>query len=59
MRACRTPRGGLERLPLHCPELRGWVLPDWVNSAFWAIIIAGAFPVFFLTVARGSRCECL
>lgn len=46
------PREGLlERLALHRPELRAWALYDWANSAFWAIVIAGAFPVFFRSVA--------
>ena len=41
----------LERLALHRPELRAWALYDWANSAFWAIVIASAFPVFFRSVA--------
>ena len=46
----------LERLALHRPELRAWALYDWANSAFWAIVIAGAFPVFFKSVAaRGDE----
>ncbi len=47
----QSKEGWLERLALHRPELRGWALYDWANSAFWAIVIAGAFPVFFRSVA--------
>jgi len=44
----------LERLALHRPELRAWALYDWANSAFWAIMIASVFPIFFEQVAAAG-----
>jgi len=43
----------LERLSLHRPELRAWVLYDWANSAFWATVIQ-IFPIYYLTVASAG-----
>lgn len=40
----------LERLALHRPELRGWALYDWANSAFFTVVITAVFPIFFLSV---------
>ena len=53
----RSGREGLlERLALHRPELRAWALYDWANSAFWAVVIASVFPIYFKTVAaEGSE----
>ena len=46
----------LERLALHRPELRAWALYDWANSAFWAVVIASVFPLYFKSVAaEGSE----
>jgi len=51
-----APERWLERLALHRPELRGWALYDWANSAFWAVIIASVFPIFYRSVAcEGSE----
>jgi UMF1 family MFS transporter len=41
------PPGLLERLGLHRPELRAWVMYDWANSAFMTTVITAVFPVFF------------
>jgi UMF1 family MFS transporter len=44
----------LERLGLHRPELRAWVLYDWANSAFMTTVIAAVFPIYFQTVAAAD-----
>jgi UMF1 family MFS transporter len=41
----------LERLGLHRPELRAWVLYDWANSAMVVVIITAVFPIYFSSVA--------
>jgi MFS transporter, UMF1 family len=41
----------IERLGLHRPELRAWVLYDWANSAVMTTIIAAVFPIYFYRVA--------
>ena len=43
-----------EKLGLHRPELRAWVLYDWANSAVITTIIAAIFPIYFYRVA-GAR----
>ncbi len=43
--------GLLERLGLHRPGLRAWVLYDWANSAMITIIVTAVFPIFFAQVA--------
>jgi UMF1 family MFS transporter len=40
----------LERLGLHRPALRAWVLYDWANSAVVTTIIAAIFPIYFYNV---------
>ena len=44
----------LERLGLHRPELRAWVMYDWANSAFIATIVTAVFPIYFSTVAAAD-----
>ena len=44
----------LERVCLHRPELRAWVMYDWANSAFMATIVAAVFPIYFSTVAAAD-----
>lgn len=44
----------LERLGLHRPELRGWTLYDWANSAFVTVIITAVFPPYFQWVAASE-----
>jgi len=44
----------LARLGLHSPELRAWAMYDWANSAFLTTIIAGVFPIFFLSEAAAT-----
>ncbi len=44
----------LERLGLHRPELRAWVMYDWANSAFMTTIVTAVFPIYFSTVAAAD-----
>ena len=44
----------LERLSLHRPELRAWVMYDWANSAFMTTIVAAVFPIYFNVVAAAN-----
>jgi UMF1 family MFS transporter len=44
----------LERVALHRPELRGWALYDWANSAFMTTVVAAVFPIYFSTVAAAE-----
>ncbi len=44
----------LERLGLHRPELRAWVLYDWANSAFFTTIISAVFPIYYQQVAAAD-----
>ncbi len=46
----------LRRFALDSPEKRAWALYDWANSAFWAVVIASVFPLYFKNVAaEGSE----
>jgi UMF1 family MFS transporter len=38
----------LERLALDQPQMRGWAMYDWANSAFMTTIITAVFPLYFL-----------
>lgn len=51
-----APRAGrlLQRLGLHRPELRAWVLYDWANSAMVTVIVTTVFPVYFRAVAAAD-----
>jgi UMF1 family MFS transporter len=42
---------GLERLGLHRPDLRAWVLYDCANSAAVTTIVTAVFPIYFAAVA--------
>ena len=44
----------LTRLGLHRPELRGWAMYDWANSAFQSTVITAVFPDFFASVAAAD-----
>ncbi|MFT5283996.1 MAG: UMF1 family MFS transporter [Planctomycetota bacterium] len=44
----------LEKLGLHRPELRAWVLYDWANSALITTVIAAIYPVYFVKVAAAG-----
>jgi UMF1 family MFS transporter len=44
----------LERVGLHRPELRAWVMYDWANSGFQSTIITAAFPLYFAKFAGAS-----
>ena len=46
-----APRGWLDALGLHRPELRAWAMYDWANSAMVTTIIAAVFPIFFTKVS--------
>lgn len=46
---CASPRL-IERLGLHRPALRAWILYDWASSAVVTTIIAAIFPVYFYNV---------
>jgi MFS transporter, UMF1 family len=41
----------LERLGLHRPELRAWVMYDWANSAMVTTVVAAVFPIYYYNVA--------
>jgi UMF1 family MFS transporter len=46
-----TPRPTfLKRLALDRPELRGWAMYDWGNSAFFTTIVATIYPIYFRDV---------
>lgn len=47
-------RSWLERLALHRPELRAWVLYDWANSALITTVVASVFPIYFKQVLAGG-----
>jgi UMF1 family MFS transporter len=46
--------GPLERLGLHRPELRAWVMYDWANSAMVLVIITAVFPIYYSSVAAAE-----
>lgn len=52
--ADRTPRGLLDTLGLHRPELRAWAMYDWANSAFVAVIMTAVFPIYYSSVASAG-----
>ena len=43
-----------QRIGLGRRELVGWALYDWANSAFFTIVVASVYPVFFSTYAVGA-----
>jgi len=46
-----TRSSWLEKLGLHRPELRAWVLYDWANSALITTVITAVYPIYFKEVA--------
>lgn len=54
MQAAEPPRGLLNTLGLHRPELRAWAMYDWANSAFVAVIMTAVFPIYYSQVAGAS-----
>jgi UMF1 family MFS transporter len=44
----------LKRAALDRPETRAWALYDWANSAFWAVVVAAIFPIYFRSVAAAD-----
>ena len=44
----------LEKLGLHRPELRAWVLYDWANSALITTVITAIYPIYFKDVAANG-----
>lgn len=55
--ATDAPRGWLDALGLHRPELRAWAMYDWANSAMVTTIITAVFPIFFSDVAGAGLPE--
>jgi MFS transporter, UMF1 family len=51
--AAPAPRGFLERLALHRPELRAWASYDWANSVFMTTVLQ-VFPIYFVSVAAAG-----
>lgn len=47
----------LERLGLHRPELRAWVMYDWANSAMVTTVVAAVFPIYFASVAAADLAD--
>ena len=55
MEAPSTQRSSwLEKLGLHRPELRAWVLYDWANSALITTVITAVYPIYFKNVAANG-----
>ena len=48
------PTGFLERLGLNRPELRGWAMYDWANSAMVTLIVTAVFPIFYKRVTAAG-----
>ncbi|MEQ1690336.1 MAG: MFS transporter [Gemmatimonas sp.] len=46
-----APRGLLNAIGLHRPELRAWAMYDWAVSSMQTVISTAVFPIFFLKVA--------
>lgn len=44
----------LDRAGLDRPELRGWALYDWANSAFVTVITTAIFPIYYAQVANAG-----
>lgn len=47
-------RGWLAGLGLDRPDLRGWAIYDWANSAFATTIAAAVLPIYYSTVAAAG-----
>ena len=50
----RAPKGFLQKLGLHRPELRAWAAYDWANSAFATTIMAAVLPIYYVSVAAST-----
>ncbi|BAH37056.1 MAG TPA: MFS transporter [Gemmatimonas aurantiaca] len=50
-----SPRGVLNALGLHRPELRAWAMYDWAVSAMQTVIMTAVFPIYFISVAGDGR----
>ena len=46
-----APRGILNAIGLHRPELRAWAMYDWAVSSMQTVISTAVFPIFFIKVA--------
>ncbi len=46
-----APRGFLNAIGLHRPELRAWAMYDWAVSSVQTVISTAVFPIFFLEIA--------
>lgn len=49
--AATRPKGFLNALGLHRPELRAWAMYDWAVSAMQTVITTAVFPIYFISVA--------
>jgi MFS transporter, UMF1 family len=47
----------LARLGLGSRELRAWALYDWANSAFYTLVVAAVYPVFFERYAAAGAAK--
>jgi MFS transporter, UMF1 family len=52
-----APRGILNVLGLHRPELRAWAMYDWAISAMQTTIMTAVFPIYFVQVAAAGLTE--
>ncbi len=52
--AVTAPKGFLNALGLHRPELRAWAMYDWAVSAMQTVIMTAVFPIYFISVAGAN-----
>lgn len=55
--AAPAPRGILNALGLHRPELRAWAMYDWAISAMQTTIQTAVFPIYFVQVAAAGMTD--
>jgi UMF1 family MFS transporter len=55
--ATPAPRGILNALGLHRPELRAWAMYDWAISAMQTTIQTAVFPIYFVQVAAAGMTD--
>lgn len=49
-----APRGVLNAIGLHRPQLRAWAMYDWAISSVQTVIMTAVFPIYFLKVAASN-----
>lgn len=52
--AAPRPRGILNALGLHRPELRAWAMYDWAISSVQTTILVAVFPIYYMKVAASD-----